>query len=201
MLQPSNLQALQKLQIENLQKIQELDNAVQLEKKVLPESDNPDIPQLSAELMEKYPELLLKAPELIQKFPEILRKIPHELILKNAEVLKFLNPGFGKGIDSGADANSSAESIDNDSVPIDLSNDKSDGGKASTHSGNFLGDYDYDKVIDRSPMDIINEEIWCKYLRPFAANEICIDGSTCEDAAKDHFHCVAEGCNVIFRLV
>lgn len=200
LLQPTSLHALQKLQIENLQKIHELDAVGLLEKKIQAEFESTDFPQVPADILEKYPELLLKAPELIQKFPEILKKIPHDALAKNPDILKFLNATVGKTVDAGTDANSSTESVDNDSIPIDLSNDKSsDGGKSVHHPTSLLAEYDYDKIIDRSPMDGAGDEIWCKYLRPFAANETCIDGNTCEDAAKDHFHCVAEGCNVIFR--
>lgn len=198
MLQPPSLHALQKLQIENLQKMQELDNAALMQHKIQTEFDASDFPsQLPPEIPDKYPELILKAPELIQKFPDLLQKIPNELLVKNPEFLKFLNLNLGKNADAGNDANSSAESVDNDSVPIDLSNDKSDG-KTASNSGLF-GDFEYEKIAEGSPLENSGDEIWCRYLRPFGANETCIDGSTCEDAAKDHFHCVADGCNVIFR--
>lgn len=199
MLQPPSLHALQKhFQMENLQKMQEMDNVNLLQQKIQSEFENEVTtpPQVSPEILDKYPELVLKAPELLQKFPDLLQKIPNELLVKNPEFLKFLNVNINKNIDSLNDANSSTESIENDSIPMDLSNDKSDNHK---WSGSF-NEYDYDKLIDRSPLENSNgDEIWCKYLRPFSANETCIDGSTCEDANKDHFHCIADGCNVIFR--
>ncbi|KAK6635020.1 hypothetical protein RUM44_000269 [Polyplax serrata] len=198
LLPPTSLHALQKLQLENLQKLHELDSAGLLDSSKKHHSDfesSSDYPHVSPELLEKYPEVL-------QKFPELFRKVPPELFMKNPEVLKFLNASLGgKSLaETSAETNSSTEGTENDSTPMDLSNDKSDvsAGKAgqSVHSV----DFEYDRVIDRSPLDVMGlEEIWCKYLRPFAASETCIDGNTCEDAAKDHFHCVAEGCNVIFR--
>lgn len=200
LLPPTSLHALQKLQLENLQKLHELDSAGLLDSSKKHHSDfesSSDYPHVSPELLEKYPEVL-------QKFPELFRKVPPELFMKNPEVLKFLNASLGgKSLaETSAETNSSTEGTENDSTPMDLSNDKSDvsAGKAgqSVHSV----DFEYDRVIDRSPLDVMGlEEIWCKYLRPFAASETCIDGNTCEDAAKDHFHCVAEGCNVIFRYV
>ncbi|KAL0276814.1 UNVERIFIED_CONTAM: hypothetical protein PYX00_004303 [Menopon gallinae] len=121
-----------------------------------------------------------------EKHPEILQKIPPEILAKNPEFLKFLNINIGKGVDSANDSNSA----DSDVAPMDLSNDKTD-----MKAGNSHFDYEEKSLLDSNN----GEEIWCRYLKPFSATETCIDGASCEDASKDHFHCVADGCNVIFR--
>lgn len=172
MLQPPSIHALQKLQMENLQKLQDLDN------NFLPHLKKPDTEDFPSDINEKYPE----------KIPEILQKIPPEILAKNPEFLKFFNINIGKCLDSANDSNSA----DSDITPIDLSNDKTD---LKTGNANF--DYEDKSVLDNNG----GEEIWCRYLKPFSATEICIDGASCEDASKDHFHCIADGCNVIFRWV
>ncbi|XP_069703969.1 zinc finger protein castor homolog 1-like isoform X2 [Periplaneta americana] len=44
-----------------------------------------------------------------------------------------------------------------------------------------------------------NEDFWQKYLARFGPTEKCAGGGQCEMLFKEHFHCMAEGCEMIFR--
>jgi hypothetical protein len=44
-----------------------------------------------------------------------------------------------------------------------------------------------------------SEDFWQKYLARFEATDKCAGGGQCEMLCKDHYHCLAEGCEMIFR--
>ncbi|XP_063220399.1 zinc finger protein castor homolog 1 isoform X2 [Bacillus rossius redtenbacheri] len=46
-----------------------------------------------------------------------------------------------------------------------------------------------------------SEDFWQKYLARYQANEKCVGGGQCEYIFKEHIHCMAEGCDVIFRSI
>lgn len=152
MLQPPNLAALQKIQLENLQKLQELEGGGKFTPHKGAEPEPERGYQATLDLMDKIPELMLKSPEIFHKLPELLQRLPTERLPKTDD-----------------------KNAEGDTGPMDLSNDR-------TESRAYE-----------------NEDIWSRYLRPFSANEPCLDGSGCEDAGKDHFHCTVDGCRIVFR--
>jgi len=165
-----SLAALQKIQLESFQKLQDLEK-----KPSGSEADPERNYQMTLDLMEKLPELMLKSPEIFHKIPELLQRLPPEM--RPLESSRSLSKSLSE------DRNSSVGSIEGDMGPMDLSNDRVDS------RGN-----DSSRLLD-------SEEAWSKYLRPFAATDNCIDGASCEDAGKDHFHCLTDGCRVVFRYV
>ena len=44
-----------------------------------------------------------------------------------------------------------------------------------------------------------SEDFWQKYLARFGPTDKCAGGGQCEMLFKEHFHCMAEGCEMIFR--
>lgn len=44
-----------------------------------------------------------------------------------------------------------------------------------------------------------NEDFWQKYLTRFGPTDKCAGGGQCEMLFKEHYHCLAEGCEMIFR--
>jgi hypothetical protein len=44
-----------------------------------------------------------------------------------------------------------------------------------------------------------NEDFWQKYLTRFGPTDKCSGGGQCEMLFKEHYHCLAEGCEMIFR--
>ena len=44
-----------------------------------------------------------------------------------------------------------------------------------------------------------NEDFWQKYLARFGPTDKCAGIGQCELLFKEHYHCVAEGCEMIFR--
>lgn len=172
MLQPPSLAALQKIQLESLQKLQELGP----HKQPPPSDAEPERErgyQMTLDLMEKFPELMLKSPEIFHKLPELLQRLPPEL--RTPESSRTQSKSTSE------DRNSSIGSSEGDAGPMDLSNDRVEG-----------RGFDTGRAVD-------GDDVWSKYLRPFPSTDACIDGVSCEDAGKDHFHCLAEGCRIVFR--
>nr|CAD7261192.1 unnamed protein product [Timema shepardi] len=50
-----------------------------------------------------------------------------------------------------------------------------------------------------NPTPWTNEDYWQKYLARYLINEKCVGGGQCELVFKEHYHCMAEGCEMIFR--
>nr|CAD7438048.1 unnamed protein product [Timema bartmani] len=50
-----------------------------------------------------------------------------------------------------------------------------------------------------NPTPWTNEDYWQKYLARYLTNEKCVGGGQCELVFKEHYHCMAEGCEMIFR--
>ena len=44
-----------------------------------------------------------------------------------------------------------------------------------------------------------NEDFWQKYLARFGPTDKCAGFGQCELLFKEHYHCVAEGCEMVFR--
>jgi hypothetical protein len=44
-----------------------------------------------------------------------------------------------------------------------------------------------------------SEDFWQKYLARFDVTDKCAGGGQCEMLFKEHYHCLAEGCEMIFR--
>jgi len=46
-----------------------------------------------------------------------------------------------------------------------------------------------------------SEDFWQKYLARFGPADKCLGAGQCEMLFKEHYHCLAEGCEMLFRYV